>query len=125
MQQHIIITNENSEQLDLAAELNKFCETQEPTQCYIDFEGDFAEDQLIACLDNIIAFGKKQVEEHQAEIVQTYTSIKKLSTNNKIIAIKHLLSNPDVIDSYMVLNLFNLIKGFNTFTDEYFKSDAI
>ena len=38
---------------------------------------------------------------------------------------KYALTHEDIVDSYTILNLFNLLKGYNTFEDSFFQSPAV
>lgn len=52
-------------------------------------------------------------------------SLKKLDRELKIKVIAYLLEKDDLIDSYAVLNLYHLVKGGNTFEDEFFADRSI
>ncbi len=51
--------------------------------------------------------------------------IRSLPTEQKIEAFKIALSNEDLIDSLFILNIYNLIKGSNTFSEGYFASESV
>lgn len=52
-------------------------------------------------------------------------NLKNLTTENKVSAFKYALTRNDIIDARMILNLFNLVKIYNTLDDSYFESDDI
>lgn len=52
-------------------------------------------------------------------------NLKNLTTENKVSAFKYALTRDDIIDARMILNLFNLVKIYNTLDDSYFESDDI
>ena len=58
-------------------------------------------------------------------VIETDISIKALSKEEKIAIIKHILTLDDVLDSYVILNIYNFIKGFNTFDSSYFYSPIV
>lgn len=58
-------------------------------------------------------------------VIETDISIKALSKEEKIAIIKHILTLDDVLDSYVILNIYNFIKGFNTFDSSYFDSPIV
>ena len=52
-------------------------------------------------------------------------NLKNLTIENKVSAFKYALTRNDIIDARMILNLFNLVKIYNTLDDSYFESDDI
>lgn len=56
---------------------------------------------------------------------QINISLKKLNSEIKVEAMKFLFSQENLLDSYAILNLYNFIKCYNTFADEFFESECI
>lgn len=67
-------------------------------------------------------------EFYDFEISQKTTyklDLKHTSVSNKIAAFKYSLTRDDIINAQMILNLYNLVKIYNTLDDEFFASSNI
>ncbi len=76
------------------------------------------EKELISALEEIYVKEKDSNE-------STFIDIKPLPFDLKKAVFKHALAYPDLLNSYMILNIFNLIKGYNTFDDSFFENPSI
>jgi len=57
--------------------------------------------------------------------VFVYLKLKSLKIEQKIEAIRYSLTREDLVDPYMLLNIINLIKIYNTLDDSFFNDDRI
>lgn len=94
------------------------------------FEGiEVVNDEIIVSKDipEIALLGfLKCFFDFEIENDQTFQlNLKNTTTQNKISAFKYALTRDDIIDARMILNLFNLVKIYNTLDDSYFKCDDI
>lgn len=51
--------------------------------------------------------------------------LKNLPFETRIAILEDAMHQENLLDSTMVLNIFNFIKSFNTFSDDYFKNDLV
>ena len=86
-------------------------------------DADF--EKLKNTLDEITEFESSWIESDDASSVIFSTSLKNISSNNKIKCILHAMENDNTVDQWMLLNLYNIIKGYNTFADEYFDAEEV
>ena len=77
-------------------------------------------DILIDFLSKLYDFEKNSSDKGKIKL-----NLKGLTTEFKIEAFKYSLTRDDICDPYMILNMFNLIKIYNTLDDSYFSSPVI
>ena len=65
-------------------------------------------------------FSNAETSKNQLNIV-----LKELNGEIKLEAMKFLFTQEDLLDSYAILNLYNFIKCYNTFAEEFFESACI
>ncbi len=75
---------------------------------------------LIDFLSKIYDFEKNSSDKGKIKL-----NLKSLTTELKIEAFRYSLTRDDICDPYMILNMFNLIKIYNTLDDSYFSSVAV
>ena len=97
----LLITNENS----IKDNLENYSSIQ--------FSKDILEENLIKNLEILYEYEKVREESIAVDV-------KMLSMELKIALFKHALQYESLLNSYIILNIFNLIKGYNTFDDSYF-----
>lgn len=76
-------------------------------------------------LKDIESIHKKELElfsDEKTNKNQLFISLKELNKDIKIEAMRFLFSQEDLIDSYAILNLYNFIKCYNTFSEDFFES---
>lgn len=78
-------------------------------------------DNTLKVIDRIL----KWQSENLNEASQFNISIKSLNKEDKVKVLKHIMKNEDVVDSFVILNIFNFIKGFNTFDNSFFESKEV
>ena len=85
---------------------------------------DFSdENTLLATLDALNTFEKSAQE--KKEHFEISLDFKKLPMSLRVAAMKWALTNEELIDSTLVLNILNLIKGYNTFDESFFQSPVV
>jgi hypothetical protein len=72
----------------------------------------------------ILALEEIYIKEKDTDTSE-FLDIKPLPFELKKAVFKHALTYPDLLNSYMILNIFNLIKGYNTFDDSFFENPSI
>lgn len=119
---YIIDENTNLEQVFATFQVLPEQETEE--NVFV-LEG-LAGDKLLNVLDKIFDFEADWIEKDGSNCFIFSTSIKSLKTEDKMKAILFAIGNADkMVDQWMTLNIYNLIKGYNTFADEYFEAEEI
>lgn len=86
---------------------------------------DFDFDDMKSKIDIIIDFEKEWIEQENADLSIPAISLKNISKENKIKCLLYAMENSDMVDQWMLLNIYNIIKGYNTFSDGYFASEEI
>lgn len=119
---YIIDENTNLEQVFATFQVLPEQETEE--NVFV-LEG-LAGDKLLNVLDKIFDFEADWIEKDGSNCFIFSTSIKNLKTEDKMKAILFAIGSADkMVDQWMTLNIYNLIKGYNTFADEYFEAEEI
>lgn len=83
---------------------------------YIHFSPDMSEELIVSTLKTIFDF--ENIPNHKNIAIE----IKQLPTQKKIAALKYAMTREDLHDDYMITNVYNLLKTYNSFTDSYFNS---
>lgn len=83
------------------------------------FNNDISIEQLLKNLKYIYDL------ENQLDINNLQVQLKNLSLEKKVEAIKFALTYENLKDSLMLLNIFNLIKTYNTLDDSFFENQYI
>lgn len=83
-------------------------------------------EELYLKLDNFV---KNQLDEFESTgdlttSIHDILDVKNLSPEVKIEFFKYILSNEDILDSVIILNIFNMVKCYNAFDDSYFDSES-
>lgn len=82
-------------------------------------------EDLCLKLENLI---KNQLDEFESTgdittSIKDVLDVKNLPFEEKVEFFKYILSNEDVLDSVIILNIFNMIKCYNAFDDSYFEAE--
>lgn len=75
---------------------------------------------LVDFLSKIYDFEKNSSDKGKIKL-----NLKSLNTELKIEAFRYSLTRDDICDPYMILNMFNLVKIYNTLDDSYFLSPVV
>jgi len=77
--------------------------------------------------DTLIDFLSKfyDFEKNSSDIGKIKLNLKSLTTESKIEAFRYSLTRDDICDPYMILNMFNMVKIYNTLDDSYFLNPVI
>lgn len=89
---------------------------------------DFVDNNLEKVLEDLKEIHLKENElfaNSETSNNQLNISLKKLDNEIKVEAMKYLFSQEDLIDSYALLNLYNFIKCYNTFSEDFFESSCV
>lgn len=83
-------------------------------------------EELYLKLDNFI---KNQLDEFESTgdittSIFDILDVKNLSFETKVEFFRYILSNEDVLDSVIILNIFNMVKCYNAFDDSYFSAES-
>lgn len=82
------------------------------------FSDDITEDNLIRTLNFIYEY-----ELENKKSCSLY--LKNLSQELKLSIFNNALTNENLVNSNIILNIFNLIKGYNTFEDSFFEHNDV
>lgn len=115
----IILSNisELSNTIDTIKEnFNK--EEKDRSSIIVKFDNNISEDDFIKCLQELFEF----------EITSKFTIdilIKNLSYNHRKKALSCALKTPELRNPIFLMNIFCLIKGYNTFEEAYFEHEQV
>lgn len=98
------ITRENVDSIDFSCE-------------QIDFDSNIAKEDLEFVLDKINSF--------DVELQTIHVNLKALTFDSKKIAIKFFLANVNLKHPEFLLNLINLIKNYNSLSEEFFGNEKV
>lgn len=97
---------------------NEFVEINDTNKFEVSVKDGISEDKLLEILKIIYDY-----ENDSNNLV--YLKLKSLSSELKTKAIKYSLTREDLRNPYMILNIINLIKIYNTLDDSFFNDDRI
>lgn len=80
-------------------------------------------DEIIKHLTELNKYELKRQEEKKS--VEIHLNFKALSFDTRLEILRWALTTEDLIDSSLVLNVFNLIKGYSTFDKTFFESEEV
>lgn len=80
-------------------------------------------DEIIKHLTKLNNYELKQQEEKKP--IEIYLNFKALSFDTRLEILRWALTKEDLIDSSLILNIFNLIKGYSTFDKTFFESEEV
>lgn len=80
-------------------------------------------DEIIKHLTELNNYELKQQEEKKP--VEIHLNFKALSFDTRLEILRWALTKEDLIDSSLILNIFNLIKGYSTFDKTFFESEEV
>lgn len=115
------ITINNLEQVDavIAAISDNFVKQQEEQEhIIVKFDENITENQLVECLQKLWNYEIK--EDKDIEIL-----ISNLSYNHRKEALRSALKTPQLKNSIFLMNVFCLVKGYNTFEESYFEHPQV
>ena len=119
---YIIDENTNLEQVFATFQIVPEQETEENVFVLV----GLTDDKLLNVLDKIFDFEADWIEKDGSDCFIFSTSIKSLRSEDKMKAILFAIDSANkMVDQWMTLNIYNLIKGYNTFADEYFEAEEI
>lgn len=86
----------------------------------------FEEMSVEESIECIKLIHEKELELHNSKTnFELSINFKALDFKTRLEILKYAITNLDLIDSSLILNIFNLVKGYNTFDDSFFESEEI